>query len=134
MTLVTTSRRSTIESRDLARDLAFALGARYLARGKHGIRELIGTDSSIFIISQEKNETILRWYNNGQPEFERRILKIECRVREGLLTKGIVTSDIDLFSRLHQIYPVISKPQEEPVLIMDGPQRRQTILKIGTKI
>ena len=62
MTLVTTSRRSTTESRDLARDLAFALGARYLARGKHGIRELIGTDSSIFIISQEENETILSWY------------------------------------------------------------------------
>ena len=73
MTLVTTSRRSTTESRAVARDLAFALGARYVARGKHGLRELTDIDSSFFILSQEDRGLMLRWFNNGEPEIERKV-------------------------------------------------------------
>lgn len=132
MTLVTTSRRSTTESRAVARDLAFALGSRYLARGKRGIRELIEIDSYFFILSQEEKGLVLRWYHEGEPELERRILKVECIMREGTLTRGIVTSDADLYHKLSLVYPVTQEDREDSILMMDGPQRRQTILRMGT--
>ena len=131
MTLVTTSRRSTKECRAVARDLAFALEARYMARGKRGIRELIETDSYFFIISQEERGLILRWYHEGELELERKILKVDCIVREGLLTKGVITSDTELYQRFSRMYHVIKEERDDIILIIDGPQRRQTILKLG---
>ena len=131
MTLVTTSRRSTTESRGVAKDLAFALGARYVARGKRGMRELIEDESSFFIISQDEKGLMLRWYHNGSPELERKIASYECRTREGVLTRGIVTSDRALYQQLNGMYPVLMHESETSVLIADGPQRRQSILKLG---
>ena len=133
MTLVTTSRRSTTESRAVARDLAFALGARYVARGKHGLRELTDIDSSFFILSQEDRGLMLRWFNNGEPEIERKVLKLESRRREGLITRGVVTSDVYLHRCLTGLYPVIPEEHDESIIRIDGPQRRQTILKLEKK-
>jgi U3 small nucleolar ribonucleoprotein protein IMP4 len=130
MTLVTTSRRSTTACRATAKDLAFALGARYMARGKHGLRDLAVIDSSFFIISQEENGLMLRWYQNGETAFERKILKLENRKREGPLTRGVVTSDIHLHRCLTGVCPVIGKEEDESIITIDGPQRRQTILKM----
>lgn len=130
MTLVTTSRRSTTESRAVARDLAFALGARYLARGKHGLRELTEIDSSFFVLSQEEKGLILRWYHEGEPALERKILKMECRRREGPITRGVITSDRELHKCLTGLYPPIPEEREESMITVDGPQRRQTILKM----
>lgn len=134
MTLVTTSRRSTNESRAVARDFAFALGARYLARGKRGIRELIETDSYFFILSQEERGLILRWYHDGEPGLEKRILKTESKQREGLITRGLVTSDADLHKKLSRTYPVFLEDSEEMYIRIDGPQRRQTTIKLGKPI
>lgn len=131
MTLVTTSRRSTTESRGVAKDLAFALGARYVARGKRGIREFLDTESSFFIISYDEKGLMLRWYYNGSPELERKITTYECRTREGVLTRGIITSDKGLYERLNPLFPVFIQDDEIPVLIIDGPQRRQSFLKLG---
>ncbi len=131
MTLVTTSRRSTTESRGVAKDLAFALGVRYVARGKRGMRELIEDESSFFIISQDEKGLMLRWYHNGSPELQRKIVSYECRTREGVLTRGVVTSDKDIYQHLSRMYPVIMQENEIALLIADGPQRRQSILKLG---
>ncbi len=131
MTLVTTSRRSTTESRGVAKDLAFALGARYVARGKRGIRELSDTEPSFFIISQDEKGLILRWYQNGSPELERKIITHECRTRQGVLTRGVITSDSEIYQRLNQIFPVFMQKNDLPILVIDGPQRRQSILKLG---
>ena len=130
MTLVTTSRRSTPESRAVARDLAFALGARYLARGKHGIRELTEIDPSFFILSQEEKGLILRWYHEGEPALERKIRRLESRRREGPLTRGVVTSDPELYRCLAGAYPVILIGNDNVGVTLDGPQRRQTILEL----
>jgi U3 small nucleolar ribonucleoprotein protein IMP4 len=130
MTLVTTSRRSTTESRAIARDLAFAIGARYLARGKRGLRDLTDTDLSFFILSQEEKGLILRWYHHGKTIYERRILKVERKKREGLITRGAVTSDPDLMQSLIKICPVFKDQRTEVYLTIDGPQRSQTILKM----
>jgi len=133
MTLVTTSRRSTPESRAVARDLAFALGARYLARGKHGLRELTETDTSFFILSQEEKGLMLRWYHEGEPAIERKILKLESKRREGPITRGIITSDRDLHHCLTGSYPVIADERDDAIIMVDGPQRRQTLLKMEKK-
>jgi U3 small nucleolar ribonucleoprotein protein IMP4 len=134
MTLVTTSRRSTIESRAVARDFAFALGAKYMARGKRGLRDLTEIDSSFFILSQEEKGLVLRWYEKNDTIFERRILKVENRKREGLITRGVVTSDIELQKLLLRVCPVINDDQDNDAIItFDGPQRRQTILKFEKK-
>jgi len=130
MTLVTTSRCSTTDSRAVARDLAFALGARYLARGKYGLRGLTEIDSSFFILSQEGKGLMLRWYHEGEPALERRVLKLENRRREGPLTRGVVTSDRALHQCFKGIYPVIAEEFDESIILIDGPQRRQTILKL----
>jgi len=134
MTLVTTSRRSTTESRAVARDLAFALGARYLARGKHGLRELTEIDSSFFVLSQEEKGLMLRWYQEGEPALERKILKLESRKREGPITRGVVTSDKGLHKCLSGLYPPITEEREELMITIDGPQRRQTILKMEKRL
>lgn len=134
MTLVTTSRRSTTESRAVARDLAFALGAKYLARGKHGLRDLTEIDSSFFVLSQEEKGLMLRWYQEGEPALERKILKLETRKREGPITRGVVTSDKELYKCLIGLYPPITEEREESMITIDGPQRRQTILKMEKRL
>ncbi len=130
MTLVTTSRRSTNESRAVARDLAFALGARYLARGKRGIRELHETDSHFFILSQEERGLLLRSYHEGDLEYERRILKVECKQREGLITRGAITSDAEFYKKISRNCPVIYEEGSEEYIRVDGPQKRQTYIKL----
>lgn len=130
MTLVTTSRRSTTISRAVARDLAFALGARYLARGKRGIRDLIDIDSSIFIFAQDENDLLLQWYQNGDLILQRRIIRTECTRREGIITRGVVTSDPELYRCLTGEYPVIKETDDDLFIRADGPQRRCTFLKL----
>ena len=130
MTLVTTSRRSTTVSRAIARDLAFALGARYLARGKHGIRDLTEVDPSFFILAQGEKDLTLQWYQDGNVVLERRIIKAESIRREGLITRGVITSDPDLHQCLTGEYPVIPEEQPDLIIRVDGPQRRRTILKM----
>ena len=131
MTLVTTSRRSTIDSRAVARDFAFALGARYMARGKHGIRDLTDIDSSFFILSQEEKGLILRGYYQGNTVLERRILKLEMRKREGPITRGVITSDPFLKQSLPQVFTLSGEEGDDAIITFDGPQRRQTVLKLA---
>ena len=130
MTLVTTSRRSTTISRDVARDLAFALGARYLARGKRGIRDLIDIDPSFFILAHEEKDLTLQWFQKGNLVLERKIIKAESIRREGLITRGVITSDPELHQCLTGEYPVIAQEQSDLFIQIDGPQRRRTILKM----
>ena len=130
MTLVTTSRRSTTISRAVARDLAFALGARYLARGKHGIRDLTDIDPSFFIFAQDGNDMILQWYQKGSLVLQRKITRTECFRREGLIIRGVVTSDPQLHICLTGEYPVIAETDEDLIIRIDGPQRRRTSLKV----
>lgn len=130
MTLVTTSRRSTTISRAVARDLAFALGARYLARGKHGIRDLTDIDPSFFIFAQDGNDLILQWYQKGTLVLQRKITRTDCLRREGVITRGVVTSDPDLHTCLTGEYPVITEMNDELIIRIDGPQRRHTCLKV----
>ncbi|HWQ67475.1 MAG TPA: hypothetical protein VN372_11475 [Methanospirillum sp.] len=130
MTLVTTSRRSSQDSRAIARDFAFALGAQYLARGKHGLRELGETDPSFFVVLQEDRSILLRWYQNGVPVLGREITKVENSRREGVMKRGIFTSDSELYQKLSRNHPVILEEQEKSNIWYDGPQRRHTVLTL----
>ena len=96
MTLVTTSRRSTPVTRAIAKDLAFATGVRYLPRGKHGLREISGEHDLFIVFEQQRSGILMTVYQEGEPCLRRLVKKHETGVREGLLTKGIRTSDREI--------------------------------------
>ena len=124
MTLVTTSRRSTPVIRTIAKDLAFATGAKYLARGKHGLREIAADHEIFIVIEQQKSENLITLYDNGEPGFCRIIRSFDSRVRDGLLQRGIRTSDKELGLCLENSCPVQFEENEKLVLTFDGPQKR----------
>lgn len=101
-----------------------------MARGKHGIRDLTDIDPSFFILAQGEKDLTLQWYQKGNLILERKIIKSESIRREGLIIRGVVTSDPDLHQCLTGEYPVISEEQSDLIIRMDGPQRRRTILKM----
>ena len=127
MTLVTTSRRSTPVIRAIAKDLAFATGARYLPRGKHGLREISGEHDLFIVFEQQKSDILMTLFKDGERCLERLVKKHETGIREGLLTKGIRTSDPEIGLILDdEKCPVtyIDDVEEGLVIAFDGPQRR----------
>jgi len=132
MTLVTTSRRSTPATRSLAKDLAFATGARYLPRGKHGLREISDEHDLFIVFEQQSSEILMTLYQEGEPCLMRIIKKHETGVREGLLKKGIRTSDRELGLILDtKTCPVDYQDTHDLILAFDGPQKRCMTLMLG---
>ena len=133
MTLVTTSRRSTPVTRAIAKDLAFATGVRYLPRGKHGLREISGEHDLFIVFEQQRSGILMTVYQEGEPCLRRLVKKHETGVREGLLTKGIRTSDREIGMILDDgECPVIYTDDLEDDLLLsfDGPQRRHITLAL----
>lgn len=93
MTLVTTSRKAAPNLRALARGLAFAVGGRYLARGKTGLRELVTLDTTLFLFSYEPDGLQLRWYVDTEPAASYRVTASEERLRDGPIVRGLLASD-----------------------------------------
>ena len=98
--------------------------------GKHGIRELADIDFSFFVLSQEEKGLILRWFQHGTPVFERKIRKVETNRREGVFTRGVMTSDPILNKNLPGLFSLTGKGESDLFITFDGPQRRQILLKI----
>ena len=133
MTLVTTSRRSTPVTRAIAKDLAFATGVRYLPRGKHGLREISSEHDLFIVFEQQRSGILMTVYQEGEPCLRRLVKKHETGVREGLLTKGIRTSDREIGMILDDgECPVIYTDDLEDDLLLsfDGPQRRHMTLAL----
>lgn len=133
MTLVTTSRRSTPVTRAIAKDLAFATGARYLPRGKHGLREISCEHDLFIVFEQQKSDILMTVYQEGEPCLRRLVKSHETGVREGLLIKGIKTSDREIGMILDAgECPVIYTDDLEDGLFLsfDGPQRRHITLAL----
>jgi len=131
MTLVTTSRRSTPATRSIGKDLAFAIGAKYLPRGKHGLREISDEHDLFIVFEQQSSEILMTLYQHGEPCLMRIIKKHETGVREGLLKKGIRTSDGELRGILDKTCPVDILDDKNLILAFDGPQRRCMTLVLG---
>ena len=124
MTLVTTSRRSTPGIRAIAKDLAFATGFSYLARGKHGLREIAGDHDLFIVIEQQSSEVLLTIHRDGNPFLSRIITRHESGVREGTFFRGVRTSDRELGSILKDVCQVQECEEPDLILSFDGPQRR----------
>lgn len=93
MTLVSTSRKAAPDLRALARALAFAVGGRYLARGKTGLRELVTLDPILFLFSYEPDGLRFRWFVDGSPAASWRVTATEERRRSGPIAHGLLASD-----------------------------------------
>lgn len=131
MTLVTTSRRSTLATRSIAKDLAFATGAGYLSRGKHGLREISDEHDLFIVFEQQRAGILMTLYREGEPCLMRIIKKHDTGVREGLLYRGIRTSDHELGGILEGTCPVDYLDHNDLVLAFDGPQKRCMTLILG---
>jgi U3 small nucleolar ribonucleoprotein protein IMP4 len=93
MTLVTTSRKAAPDLRALARALAFAVGGRYLARGKTGLRELVTLDPTLFLFSYEPDGLRFQWIVDAEPAASCRVTACSERHREGPIVRGLLASD-----------------------------------------
>jgi U3 small nucleolar ribonucleoprotein protein IMP4 len=93
MTLVSTSRKAAPDLRALARALAFAVGGRYLARGKTGLRELVTLDPTLFLFSYEPDGLRFRWFDDGAPAASCRVTATDERLRDGPIIRGLLASD-----------------------------------------
>ncbi len=131
MTLVTTSCRSTPATRSIAKDLAFAIGAQYLPRGKHGLREISDEHDLFIVFEQQSSEILMTLYQKGEPCLMRIIKKHETGVREGLLYRGIKTSDNEMGRNLDKTCPVDYLEDSNLTLAFDGPQRRCMTLMLS---
>jgi len=123
MILVTTSRRSTPVIRSIAKDLAFATGGKYLARGKHGLREIAEEHEQFIVIEQQNSDILMTLYDN-EPLLCRLIKRHDTGTREGVLFRGIRTSDKALASFLKKSCPIQPIDDNDLVLCFDGPQKR----------
>lgn len=130
MTLVTTSRRSTPESRSIARCLAFALECKYIPRGKRGLREISTQDSSFFTISEDNKKLQLNLYKEDTCILSRTIISYQFLTRTEALIRAIITSDLSLFEHLKGTAHVIYEEAEERMIRCDGPQKHQIYLII----
>jgi len=131
MTVVTTSRRSTTFTRGLARDLAFAIGSKYLPRGKHGFRELSDEHDLFIVIHQQDHCIIMTAYQGNNPVISRIILDHEEGMREKKIMRGVLTSDQKIKNMLSPYCLVTLVDSDEIFISFDGPQKRWMKLKLG---
>jgi len=124
MTLVTTSRRSTQFLRSIAKDLAFAIGSRYLPRGKHGLREISDDHDLFMVIDTKGRDTFLTVYLEGAPVLKRIISSHEQNIRDWDIRLGVTTSDQGIRGLLESICPVAYTDEDGLFLAFDGPQKR----------
>lgn len=124
MTLVTTSRRSTPLVRSIAKDLAFAIGSRYLPRGKHGLREISDDHDLFMVIETQGRDIVLTLYQEGVPVLKRIISSHEQGIREWDIRRGVTTSDQALRGLLETICPVLWTDEGGLFMAFDGPQKR----------
>ncbi|GEM_PF-1736367 len=70
MTLVTTSRKPSPRTRSFSRDLARAIGARYMTRGKANLQEVFSLDDRVVIVKERHgNPSLIEVYLNARRRF-----------------------------------------------------------------
>ncbi|NOZ82239.1 MAG: hypothetical protein GXN98_00230 [Euryarchaeota archaeon] len=70
MTLVTTSRKPSPRTRTFSRDLARAIGGRYLTRGKANLEHVFSLDERVVIVKERRgNPSLIEVYVNGERRF-----------------------------------------------------------------
>jgi U3 small nucleolar ribonucleoprotein protein IMP4 len=133
MSLVTTSRKAAPDLRALARGLAFAVGGRYLARGKTGLRELVTLDTSLFLFSHEPDGLQLRWFVDAEPVGSYRVTAYEEQHREGPIVRGLLASEA-VRQALGPHFETVPLDDDGWDLGFDGHQRLRYRLRLAPSV
>jgi len=127
--LVTTSRKPVQEVRMLARELAFALHADFLTRGKAGIADLMAGHDAVFIIGKDRAGYIVSLFRRGECVAEIPFSGYEVAERTGPVEYGLVSNRpvYELLNRYVEVRP--GSEGMEGLLMYDGRQKRRIVLK-----
>jgi U3 small nucleolar ribonucleoprotein protein IMP4 len=132
MTTVTTSRKPLPEVRSLARDLAFAIGGRYITRGKTGLGELFSLDPSVLIASKNGPFFLIEVFCNEESVASVTIRSFTVDHREGEIVRGLRTAERSIVDVLKGEIDAVSLDEDLPryQIVFDGTQRKRYVLDV----
>lgn len=132
MTVVTTSRKPVPEVRSLARDLAFAVDAEYLTRGKAGMGDLFALGGPVVIVSRSGPIFLIAVFSNEESVAEILFKSFTVAERPGVLARGLFVSDRSVYEALKDHLNVLFAGEALPErrIVFDGTQRKRYTLKV----
>lgn len=130
MILVTTSRKPLPEIRTLSKDLAFALGGKYVPRGKTGLYDTIGAEDAVIIVSRRGRIFLLELFIHNKSEVEIPFASYTVGKREGVLLKGLRAGNQTVYESLKRYIDVLPSEEGVSMLSFDGAQRKRYILAL----
>lgn len=133
MTVVTTSRKPLPPVRSLSRDMAIAIGAEYVTRGKAGLGDLFSLDPSVVIVSKSGPFFLVQVFLNEEPVVEFAVRSFTVEDRAGEIARGLFISDRPLYEALKGQFNVAFAGEALPAhrIVFDGRQRKRYILEVA---
>ena len=130
MTVVTTSRKAADDLRALARHLAFATGARYLARGNTGFAAL--SDEAVILFTREHGTIRLVVVDEGgEVALDRPVRLVQIAVREGPIDRTLRIADQSVYEVLKRYCDAEPAEAGAPSIVFDGQQKKQIVLELA---
>ncbi|WP_298668847.1 hypothetical protein [uncultured Methanofollis sp.] len=128
MTIVTTSRKAADDLRALARHLAFATGARYLARGKTGLAAL--SDEPVILFTRERGALKLQVVEDGVVAHEFSLGKVMISERNEPISHTIHIADPSVYDVLKRYCVAEQIEADVPSVVFDGQQKKRIVLEV----
>ncbi|MDK2974619.1 MAG: small nucleolar ribonucleoprotein [Methanofollis sp.] len=130
MTIVTTSRKAADDLRALARHLAFATGARYLARGKTGFAAL--SDEAVILFTREHGTIRFAVVGeDGTVVLDAPIRSVRIAGREGPIDRTLRVADQSVYDVLKRYCDAAPANAGAPSIVFDGQQKKQIVLELA---
>ncbi len=130
MITVTTSRRADPLVRRIGRDLAFAVGGRYVTRGKGGLSRPPFSEGMVLVLCRDGEGIRMQLLEGMRDGVSLRFTSVREEERAGPLKKGLFTGDEELISRLSPRLPVNREDRHPHALLLDGIQGRRIALGV----
>jgi U3 small nucleolar ribonucleoprotein protein IMP4 len=125
MILVTTSRKPVPELRTFGKDLAFAIGGRYVPRGKSGLSDLFEHEGVIIVVSGKGRRYLLQLVIDEEVVHTGTFSTIVVDKREGEIIRGLRAGNQTVYESLRRYLDVLPPDDRTCLLSFDGPQRRR---------
>lgn len=133
MTVVTTSRKPDPGIRTLGRDLAVAIGAPYLTRGKQNLSEAIRMDDVVCVVGQHARRPVIDLYADGEPVLHLSVRGSTVAERTGDRRAGVGTGDQSIYQILGEYLNAFQLHAEQHPgrIVFDGRGRRRYTLTVS---
>ena len=124
MTVVTTSRKPVPELRTFGKDLAFALQANYIPRGKAPMEDTISLDTVVVIVSKRGASYLLQLFSRGAVASEFLFSSFVVKQRTEPLKNGITTGNQTIYGSFSEYLDIALADIGGRAVRFDGPQKR----------